>query len=84
MRNSIALFSVTLLVPVAICVVAVAQTNAPQITVTPMTAQEVIITGSVRVQSLFDPTEPSRTSGGAVTFQPGARSAWHTHLWARS
>jgi quercetin dioxygenase-like cupin family protein len=31
------------------------------------------------VQSLFDPTEPSRTGGGAVIFQPGARSAWHTH-----
>jgi quercetin dioxygenase-like cupin family protein len=91
MRNSIAL-SATLLVRVAICVVAVAQTNAPQITITPKTAQKVItgapdrFTGSVRVQSLFDPTEPSRTSGGAVTFQPGARSAWHgtpTH-WARS
>jgi quercetin dioxygenase-like cupin family protein len=50
-----------------------------------MTAQKVItgapdrFTGSVRLQSLFDPTESSRTSGGAVTFQPGARSAWHTH-----
>ena len=36
-------------------------------------------TDSVRVRTLFDPTDPSRTSGGTVTFQPGARSAWHTH-----
>ena len=84
MRNAMAV-SALLLVPVAICVGAVAQTSAPQITITPMTAQKVItgvpdrFTGSVRVQSLFDPTEPSRTSGGVVTFQPGARSAWHTH-----
>src|SRR5688572_21874844 len=36
-------------------------------------------TGSVRVDPLFDATAPSRTSGGRVTFEPGARSAWHTH-----
>lgn len=36
-------------------------------------------TGSVRVDPLFPANEPSRTSGGAVTFEPGARSAWHTH-----
>ena len=35
--------------------------------------------GSVRVQSLFDARKPARSSGGQVTFQPGARSAWHTH-----
>lgn len=56
-----------------------------QITITPTTAQTVItgapdhFTGSVRVQSLFDAKEPSRTTGGLVTFQPGARTAWHTH-----
>jgi quercetin dioxygenase-like cupin family protein len=33
----------------------------------------------VRVQSLFDAKEPARSSGGQVTFRPGARSAWHTH-----
>ncbi len=32
-----------------------------------------------RVQSLFDAKEPARSGGGQVTFQPGARSAWHTH-----
>jgi len=36
-------------------------------------------TGSVRIDPLFDATAPSRTSGGSVTFEPGARSAWHTH-----
>ena len=84
MRNSIAV-SALVLVPVAICAGAAAQTKAPQITITPATAQKVIagspqrFAGSVRVQSLFDATEPSRTSGGIVTFQPGAHSAWHTH-----
>src|SRR5215212_7898209 len=36
-------------------------------------------TGSVRVDPLFPATAPSRVSGGHVTFEPGARSAWHTH-----
>jgi quercetin dioxygenase-like cupin family protein len=36
-------------------------------------------TGNVRVDPLFQPTEPSRVSAGLVTFEPGARSAWHTH-----
>jgi quercetin dioxygenase-like cupin family protein len=36
-------------------------------------------TGSVRVDYLFQPKEPSRTSGAYVTFEPGARTAWHEH-----
>ena len=36
-------------------------------------------TGSVRVDPLFQASAPARTSGSLVTFQPGARSAWHTH-----
>lgn len=36
-------------------------------------------TGSVRVDPLFPATAPSRMSGGLVTFEPGARSAWHSH-----
>ncbi|MFJ3485468.1 cupin domain-containing protein [Pseudomonas sp. NPDC090202] len=35
--------------------------------------------GNVRVDPLFAPRAPSTVSAGAVTFQPGARSAWHTH-----
>ena len=36
-------------------------------------------TGSVKVDSLFAPTESTRASGAYVTFSPGARTAWHTH-----
>jgi len=36
-------------------------------------------TGSVRVDMLFLPEEPSRVSCGLVTFEPGARTAWHSH-----
>jgi quercetin dioxygenase-like cupin family protein len=36
-------------------------------------------TGSVRVDPLFQARAPSRTSGASVTFEPGARTAWHTH-----
>nr|WP_309243991.1 cupin domain-containing protein [Caballeronia sp. EK] len=35
--------------------------------------------GSVRIDPLFQSTSPSRLSGGMVTFEPGARTAWHTH-----
>lgn len=36
-------------------------------------------TGSVRVDSLFQATAPGRAGGGIVTFEPGARTAWHVH-----
>jgi quercetin dioxygenase-like cupin family protein len=36
-------------------------------------------TGSVRVSPLFEPPDPARVSGASVTFEPGARTAWHTH-----
>jgi quercetin dioxygenase-like cupin family protein len=36
-------------------------------------------TGSVRVVPLFAAHAPARTAGVRVTFEPGARSAWHTH-----
>ncbi len=36
-------------------------------------------TGSVRVDPLFPARAPAVTSGALVTFEPGARSAWHTH-----
>jgi quercetin dioxygenase-like cupin family protein len=36
-------------------------------------------TGSVRINPLFPVHEPSRASGASVAFQPGARTAWHTH-----
>ena len=36
-------------------------------------------TGTVRVDPLFDANYPARTSGASVTFEPGARTAWHIH-----
>ena len=36
-------------------------------------------TGRVRVDTPFRAEAPARVSGGLVTFEPGARSAWHTH-----
>jgi quercetin dioxygenase-like cupin family protein len=36
-------------------------------------------TGTVRIDPLFAAIEPSRAAGNAVTFEPGARTAWHTH-----
>lgn len=36
-------------------------------------------TGNVRIVSLFAANAPARASGGQVTFEPGARTAWHTH-----
>lgn len=36
-------------------------------------------TGSVRVDTRFRGTGPARVGGARVTFQPGARTAWHTH-----
>lgn len=36
-------------------------------------------TGTVRVDPLFEAAEPARAGGATVTFEPGARTAWHTH-----
>lgn len=36
-------------------------------------------TGMVRIDPLFPAREPTRTAGNLVTFEPGARTAWHTH-----
>ena len=36
-------------------------------------------TGVVRIDPLFQPTAPARAVGASVTFEPGARTAWHTH-----
>lgn len=40
---------------------------------------EDYFTGTVRIDPLFQAEEPGRTSGAHVTFEPGARTAWHTH-----
>jgi quercetin dioxygenase-like cupin family protein len=36
-------------------------------------------TGNVRVDPLFEAADPARVRGASVTFEPGARSAWHKH-----
>lgn len=36
-------------------------------------------TGTVRIDPLFDRTDPARVNSASVTFEPGARTAWHTH-----
>jgi quercetin dioxygenase-like cupin family protein len=36
-------------------------------------------TGTVRIDPLFPVTPPARAAGNTVTFEPGARTAWHTH-----
>ena len=72
-------------------VVSKAQTNAAQAptssaikisrsdSLEPKKASAEYFTGAVQVQELFPADDPSRTSGGRVTFEPRARSAWHTH-----
>jgi quercetin dioxygenase-like cupin family protein len=35
--------------------------------------------GTVRIDPMFQATAPARATGASVTFEPGARSAWHTH-----
>ena len=36
-------------------------------------------TGSVRIDTLFNPNDARRAASAMVTFEPGARTAWHTH-----
>ncbi|MCC7407491.1 MAG: cupin domain-containing protein [Phycisphaeraceae bacterium] len=36
-------------------------------------------TGTVRMDPLLDAPDPARVAGVSVTFEPGARTAWHTH-----
>jgi len=36
-------------------------------------------TGNVRINPLFEAPEPARLRAASVTFEPGARTAWHTH-----
>jgi quercetin dioxygenase-like cupin family protein len=36
-------------------------------------------TGTVRIDPLFQANAPARAAGASVTFEPGARTAWHSH-----
>ncbi|MEH2143477.1 (R)-mandelonitrile lyase [Nostoc sp.] len=70
------------IIPAAIAAV---QNRSQKMTITrsgsrmPSRGPEANFTGNVSVEPLFPVNSPSRTSGGSVTFEPGARSAWHTH-----
>jgi quercetin dioxygenase-like cupin family protein len=41
-------------------------------------------TGTVRIDPLFQPIAPARAVGASVTFEPGARTAWHTHPFGQT
>lgn len=41
-------------------------------------------TGTVRIDPIFDRSDPARVSSANVTFEPGARTAWHTHPLGQS
>jgi quercetin dioxygenase-like cupin family protein len=41
-------------------------------------------TGSVRIDPLFNAPDPARVAGALVTFEPGARTAWHTHPFGQT
>jgi len=45
---------------------------------------EAYFSGTVRVDPMFQAGDPARVSGGHVTFEPGARSAWHTHPFGQT
>jgi 4-carboxymuconolactone decarboxylase len=69
----------------AIALLAAASTDAQTLIITrggsrpvrPAPGQN--FTGSVQVEMLFEALDPSHASGGSVTFEPGARTAWHSH-----
>ncbi|VVM38858.1 hypothetical protein PS663_00165 [Pseudomonas fluorescens] len=70
---------------VAFSLMTVEAQAANEIRITPNGTQPSIkgaaqnFTGAVRVDGLFKGDAPARIGGGTVTFEPGARTAWHTH-----
>lgn len=46
---------------------------------TSVAAPDEYFTGSVRIDARFGASAPGRVGGATVTFEPGARTAWHTH-----
>jgi quercetin dioxygenase-like cupin family protein len=69
----------------SLALLAAASTGAESLQITPNGARPTIrgaeqnFTGSVTVNPLFGAPNHAPTSGGHVTFEPSARSAWHTH-----
>jgi quercetin dioxygenase-like cupin family protein len=72
-------------VALSMCLSVAFATEPPAIVVTRVGSQpseagpEKNFTSSVRVDSRFQAPAPARVGGGIVTFEPGARTAWHTH-----
>jgi quercetin dioxygenase-like cupin family protein len=70
---------------ISFALLATAPANAQSIEITPNGSRPSArgsaqnFTGSVVVDPLFAATANTRATGGHVTFEPGARSAWHTH-----
>ena len=46
--------------------------------------QAEYFTGTVRIDPLFQAQAPARTGGASVTFEPGARTAWHCHPFGQT
>lgn len=69
---------------------AFAQEEASMITVTDMSVKPSIdvpkeyFTGQARLDTLFQAPTPARISGAMVTFEPTARTAWHTHPYGQT
>ncbi len=45
--------------------------------------QAEYFTGGVRIDPLFEALDPARAMDARVTFEPGSRTAWHTHPWVK-
>jgi quercetin dioxygenase-like cupin family protein len=73
------------IITIALCASSASAQSNQMITVTRPGSQPSAVgfsdnfTGSVRVDSRFQGTAPARISGATVTFEPGARTAWHIH-----
>jgi quercetin dioxygenase-like cupin family protein len=87
---SVSLTALAILLVVGSSIVVTAHAQAPAGKAPPMVVQrngtvpsakgpEQFFSGPVRVDMLYQPQGPTRASVGAVTFEPGSRSAWHTH-----
>jgi quercetin dioxygenase-like cupin family protein len=50
----------------------------------PVEGDSEYFTGKVRVDPLFEAKAPGRTGGASVTFEPGARTAWHSHPFGQT
>ncbi|NGN42668.1 cupin domain-containing protein [Mesorhizobium sp. CGMCC 1.15528] len=76
---------VTAILTIVLCASAASDQSNQMITVTRPGSQPSSVgsaenfTGSVRVDSRFQGSAPAQIGGGIVTFEPAARTAWHTH-----